>query len=149
MSLIIVNIFIIIIFCCLFFCSASLLFLSNSNKVTKWAKIIDTKCLGSNKQLCELSIRYNIEEIIIDNKLIGNFSNVLKPNDFILIDYDPNNYLNISLHYSTNSYSVILILMGLFGLLICTILYDHMYKNIDGKIHEYLGIFDFMLGKKN
>lgn len=142
----IINIFIILILSCLFFCSSSLLFLSNIYNQTQWAKIMDINYLSKN--LCEISIRYNIEGYSFDNKIITRTNRQFKPNDFILIEYNQNNYQNVGYHSNINFYSMILFLSGLIGILICTILYDQIYINILDKLDNFTGIFD-LISKTN
>lgn len=96
--------------------------------------------------LCNLTINYMIDDILIRNELLIKSNIIYKDNDLIEIEYDNNNLLNIS---KKTNYKKISLLSGISGviLLLMFIYFYYEIKNniIDeiNKISSFIKKFKF------
>jgi hypothetical protein len=80
----------------------------------------------------------------ITNKLIINSDRVYKPIDVIDIEYDTNNYLNISLKTEYKQIALISTVCGLIFLITSMIMYNEMKQGIINKIDNILSYVSFL-----
>lgn len=134
---IIKNLFITLSFTIILFISGSSFYLVRSDYYRTNGFIEESTCTlipNSNLYSCVLTISYFVKGNKITNRLIINSNNPYKPGTYINIEYDINNYLNISLQ---SEYKEIALLSGISGIIFMIItLYIH-YK-IKKDINEIL-----------
>jgi hypothetical protein len=134
---IIKNLFITLSITIILFISASSFYLVRSNYHRTIGFIEESNCTPiptSNSYSCILIISYLVKGNNITNRLIINSNNPYKPKTNINIEYDENNYLNISLQ---SEYKQIALLSGISGIIfmITTII---IYNEIKKDINELL-----------
>ena len=143
---IIKNLFITICFTIILFLSSSSFYMAKSNYLNIDGVIEQSKCaLIANSKLyfCDLTVSYLLEGTKITNRLITNCEKIYKQGDTITIDYDRNNYLNISYKTDYKQTAFISSACGLIFLIISIYIYNKYTTNIIHKINNILGYISF------
>lgn len=141
---IIKNLFITFCFTIILFVSASSIYLVKSNYYKTIGLIEESTCTSisnSNLYSCDLRISYIIKGNQITNQLVINSNIKYKVGDTINIEYDINNYLNISLQSEYKQIALISTVSGLIFMMITIILYNEIKKDI-AELLSYIPSFN-------
>lgn len=128
------NLFLTLCFSIIFFMSSSSMFLIKSNYKTITATIEKADCKlinNTNVYFCDLNINYKIDNNLITNQLMTKSYKKYEDNDVIMIDYDTNNYLNISMETDYKQLSLISFLSGITFLITFFMIYTQIKKDIN------------------
>ena len=129
--------------------SSFIFYLPKSNYKTIIAQIEKADCEFIAKKriyVCNLNINYAIDDILIRNEILIKSNVIYKDNDLIEIEYDENNYLNIS---QKTNYKIISLLSSISGLILLVMFlffYDEIKNNIFdeiNKISSFIPTFKF------
>lgn len=113
-------------------------YLPKSNYKTIIAQIEKAECEFIPKEriyLCNLTINYSIDDILITNEILIKSDVIYKDNDLIEIEYDKNNLLNISEKTNYKKISLLSSISGLILLLMFLFFYDEIKNNIINDIN--------------
>lgn len=138
---ILINILLTLCFGVIFLSSSIIFYLPKSNYTSTIAKIDKVECYKiPNCELysCNLTINYSVHGIIITNQLIAKSNKIYKEGDLIKIEYDENNFLNISLKTNYKMISYFLSISGLLLLLMFTYFYNETKNIIEKKIDNII-----------
>ena len=141
---IIKNLFFTFCFTIILFISASSIYLVRSNYYKTSGVIEESTCTlipNSNLYACDLTISYLIKGNYITNQLVINSNIKYKVGDSIHIEYDINNYLNISLQSEYKQIALISTVSGLIFMIITIILYNEIKKDIN-ELLSYIPSFN-------
>jgi len=141
---IIKNLFITFSFAIILFVSASSIYLVRSNYYKTVGLIEESTCTpipNSNLYSCDLTISYIIKGNYITNQLVINSNIKYKVGDPIHIEYDTNNYLNISLQTEYKQIALISTVSGLIFIITTIILYNEIKKDIN-ELLSYIPTFN-------
>ena len=130
---IIKKLFFTLCFSIILFASSSSIYLARSNYYITNGLIEEAKCNlipNSNLYACDLTISYIVEGNSVTNQLIINSTKPYKKADNIGIEYDLNNYLNISLQTEYKRLALLTGLSGFIFLLTAIIFYNEIKKDI-------------------
>ena len=131
---IIKNLFITLCFSIILFISASSFYLARGNYYRTNGLIEESNCTpipNSNLYFCDLTISYLVKGNKITNQLIINSNNLYKIGTNINIEYDVNNYLNISLCSDYKQIALLSSVSGLIFMIITIIIYNEIKKDIN------------------
>ena len=131
----IIDLFLTLCFGIILLLSSSSFYLKTSNYNVVKATIEKADCTFiSEKQLyqCDLTLNYMIDGMAISNQIIILSEQKYEEHDIIEIDYDINNFLNIS---KRNDYKLLSLISGLAGI-IFLITFFLMYKSIKNGIDK-------------
>jgi len=129
--------------------SSFIFYLPKSNYKTITAQIEKAECEFIPKKriyVCNLNINYAIDDILIRNEILIKSDVIYKDNDLIEIEYDQNNYLNISQKTNYKIISLLSSISGLILLLMFLFFYDEIKNNIFdeiNKISRFIPTFKF------
>lgn len=125
------------------FIIASSLYLTKSQYNKTNALIQKSNCHfsdKSNEYICDLTISYLIDNDIIINELIIKSIKPYNIGDIIKIDYDVNNYFNMSYETFYKKYALLSFFSAMILLLLAFFLMKEIKENLFNKI---VGLFDF------
>lgn len=125
----------------IFLSSSIVLYLPKSSYIPVIAVTEQADCYKiSDKEMyiCTLKINYSIHDIIITNQLVVNSNKIYKEGDLIEIEYDENNFLNISLKTNYKIISYFSSISGLLLLLLFAYFYNETKNVIENKIENVL-----------
>ena len=140
---IIKNLFITLSFTIILFISSSSFYLAKSNYYRTNGIIEESKCTlipNSNLYACDLTISYLVKGNKIINQLIINSNNPYKPGTNINIEYDVNNYLNISLQSEYKQIALLSSISGIIFMMTTIIIYNEI-KNDINELLSYIPSF--------
>ena len=143
---IIQNLFIALSFAIMLFLSSSLFYTVRSNYASVDGTIEQSTCiLFSNSKLysCDLTVNYFVNGNKITNRLVINSEKMYKQGDSISIEYDVNNYLNISVKTEYKQIALSSSVCGIILLITSIIIYDKIEKSIMQKINNILSYVSF------
>ena len=121
--------------------SSFIFYLPKSNYKTIIAQIEKAECefiVTEKIYLCNLTINYTIDDILITNEILIKSDVIYKDNDLIEIEYDKNNLLNISEKTHYKKISLLSGISGLILLLMFLFFYDEIKNNIFDDINKIL-----------
>jgi hypothetical protein len=131
---IIKNLFIALSFTIILFISGSSFYLARSNYYRTIGFIEESICTpitNSNLYSCVLTISYLVKGNKITNSIIINSNNPYKSGTDINIEYDVNNYLNISLQSEYKQIALLSTISGIIFMIITLYIYNEIKKDID------------------
>lgn len=141
---IIKNLFITLCFSIILFASSSSIYLVRSNYHKTIGLIEQASCVfmpDSNLYACDLTISYMIDGTSIKNQLIINSTKSYKKADSIAMEYDLNNYLNISIQSEYKQIALLTSISGLVFLMTTIIIYNEIKKDI-GELLSFIPTFN-------
>jgi len=144
---IIKNLFITTCFTIILFISASSFYITRSNCLSVDASIEQLNCVpiaNSNAYACELTLGYIVNGNKIRNHLVINSDKIYKQGDIVEIEYDTNNYLNVSLKTEYKQIALISCVSATVLLITSIIIYDGIRQNIIQKINNILSYISFL-----
>jgi hypothetical protein len=130
-------------FSVILFVISSSLYLVRSNYNKTYAIIQKSNCYYSNKSneyICDLTVVYQIDNDLIVNEIIIKSVKPYKIGEIIEIDYDVNNYYNISYETYYKKYALLTSLSGILLLFSAFYLFNEIKENTLDKINN---LFDF------
>lgn len=141
------NLFITLCFVIIFFMSASSLYIQRSNYSNTIATIENVSCVlipNTNLYSCDLTINYAINNNKVSNQLIINSEQPYKKGDNVNIDYDINNYLNVSIKTEYKRIALISCVSAVVFLIVFISLYNQIRHEIIQKINNILSYTSFL-----
>ena len=144
---IIKNLFITISFAIILFMSASSFYMVRSNYSDVDGTIEQSNCIfTANSKLysCDLTINYLVNGNKITNRIVINSEKKYKEGDIVSMEYDVNNYLNISFKTEYKQTALVSSVCGLIFLVTSIIIYDGIRQNIIQKINNILSYMSFL-----
>ena len=130
----------------LIFMSSSL-YLVRSNYNKTYAIIEKSNCVlseSSKEYICDLMIKYLIDNDIIINQIIIKSSKSYKIGDIIEIEYDVNNIMNISFETYYKKYALVSFLSAIIILLISIYLINKIKDNTNEKLNNLFSLINFV-----
>ena len=128
-------------FSVILFISSSSLYLVRSNYNKTNALIQKSNCSyspKSNEYICDLVISYEIDDDKIINQIIIKSSKRYKAGDIIEIEYDANNFFNVSHETFYKDYAILSSLSGIVLLLLAFHYVKEIKENTIDKINNLL-----------
>lgn len=144
---IIKNLFITISFAIILFMSTSSFYMVRSNYSDVDGTIEHSNCVSTaNSKLysCYLTINYLVNGNKITNRIVINSEKKYKEGDIVSMEYDVNNYLNISFKTEYKRTALVSSVCGLIFLVTSIIIYDGIRQNVIHKINNILSYMSFL-----
>lgn len=144
---IIKKLFITLCFTIIFFIFGFSLYMVKNNYSSVDGIVEQTNCTynsDSKIYICDLTINYLIDGNKIVNRLVINSEKKYEIGDTIGIDYDKNNYLNISFKTEYKKFSIIFCLVGLIFLISYIYIYKEIRQDIFTKIDTIMNYISFL-----
>ena len=144
---IIKNLFITISFTIILFISASSFYMVRSNYSDVDGTVEQSDCVSiTNSKLysCNLTVSYLVNKNKITNQIVINSEKKYKEGDIVSMEYDTNNYLNVSFKTEYKQTALVSSVCGLIFLIMSIIIYDGIRQNIIQKINNILNYMSFL-----